>query len=196
MLMQPQKLLHKVPLGDLYSLFTLCQWKILVEKRKRKKRLEFESFRARKTDRNLAVETRVLSTDVEAVPLVKFIYLVFTRIPGERYRKGQRSQENCFNVSFIPRNSEGQSHKTKSQDSHINCCIRYLLEIYTLALLCVNEIYWDKKRKKVGLWEFPCEKSRQKLSCGDTCIVHWRRGYTAGEVCLPCIYSHTRWEVP
>ena len=44
--------------------------------------MEFESFRARKADRNLAVETRVLSTDAEAIPLVKFIYLVFTRILG------------------------------------------------------------------------------------------------------------------
>ena len=58
---------------------------------KKEKRLNFESFRARKADRNLAVETRVLSTDAEAIPLVKFVYLVFTRIPGERYRRRFRS---------------------------------------------------------------------------------------------------------
>ena len=55
--------------------------------RRERKRLDFESFRARKADRNLAVETRVLSTDAEAIPLVKFIYLVFTRILGERNRR-------------------------------------------------------------------------------------------------------------
>ena len=57
----------------------------------KKKRLDFDSFRARKADRNLAVEIRVLSTDAEAIPLVKFMYLVFTLIPGEMYRRRFRS---------------------------------------------------------------------------------------------------------
>ena len=61
---------------------------------KQRKWLEFESFRGRKTNKQkltIAVETRVLPIEAEAVPLVKFMYLVFTGMPGESYRRRFRS---------------------------------------------------------------------------------------------------------
>ena len=40
------------------------------------------------------------STDLEDVPLVQFMYLIFTRMPGESYRRRLRSLLLCWCYVF------------------------------------------------------------------------------------------------